>query len=93
MTLSTIQDVAEAHTISTMSLRPDAQPFQKLSRAVMKSLLGVSIHESSSMKTTFLSSSEFRTTALTSSKASSQHVGWAKSVAPALLAELQKASS
>ena len=48
-----IQLVALPQTINTMSFRAEHQPFQKFSNALTNFARGVSIHGSSSMKTTF----------------------------------------
>ena len=68
----TIQLAAEPQTISKTSRRAEAQPFQKDSKAVMKSERGVSNQGISSMKTTFFSRALDLTTSLSSSNASIQ---------------------
>ena len=67
-----IHEVALPQTMSTTSLRAEAQPFQKRSRADTKPERWVSIHGSSSMKMSFLGSSESLMICLSASKASSQ---------------------
>jgi hypothetical protein len=54
MNLFNSHEVADPHTISTISPRQAAQEFQKCSNAGMKRDLGVSNHGNSSMKTIFL---------------------------------------
>lgn len=61
-----IHDVALPQTMSTTSLRAEAQPFQKCSRAGMKPERWVSIQGSSSMNMIFFGSSDWRMSCLNS---------------------------
>lgn len=73
--LLTIHEVAEPHTTSNISSRPDTHPFQKNSSAFTKRDRGVSSHGNSSIKMTFLSALDWRMRSLRSSNASSQFLG------------------
>ena len=70
-----IHEVADPHTMSNMSFRADANPFQKCSNAERKLERGASIHGSSSMNTTLRSSFDLDTRAANRSNASNQFSG------------------
>ena len=71
-----ITGVPDAHTIRMISLRTEANPFQKLSSACIRSHFGVSIQDNSSIKITFFFSEDSLIKSLRSSNASSQFCGF-----------------
>ena len=75
MTLLMIHEVADPQMIKRISLRADAQPFQKCSKAERKPERAVSIQGSSSKKTIFFSSVAFFNRVESRLKASNQDWG------------------
>ena len=88
-----IHEVALPQTMSTMSLRADAQPFQKCSSAGMNPDRWVSIQGSSSIKTIFFGSLDCRIISLRASKASSQVWGRLAFLSPYSRRERRHAAS
>ena len=86
ISLFMIHEVAEPHTMSRISFLPDAQPFQKFSRAAMKPEWRVSIQGISSIKITFLEEQSSLIRSLSWSKASIHVLGNATFL-PAFLSE------
>ena len=74
-TFESIHDVADAHTIRTISFLAEANPFQKFSKATIRSLFCVSIHDSSSINIIFFFSLDNLMTSFNASNASSQFLG------------------
>ena len=90
-----IHEVALPQTINTISFsrRAVAQPFQKLSKAPIRFPLGVSIHGSSSMKSTFFPAGALLMNCFSNSKASIQLFGMLHLAMPAAIREFRKAVS